>query len=133
MVIDAGAVPLVERFALLKQEYLEASRLRQLKGGENARRPAANDDNIVASGHGLSMLVLDLEPSFEAFYLSPGVDDSLFTGEKGVASATDLDPQRGLSCADGEGIAAGTDNPGLIIIRGVNLLFHLSLFQSSTG
>lgn len=70
------------------------------------------------------MLVLDPEPLLEAFYLSRGVDDALLTGEKGVAPAADFDLQCGLSCADGEGVAAGTNNLSLIIVLGMYLLFH---------
>jgi hypothetical protein len=77
------------------------------------------------------MLVLDLESLLEAFNLSRGVDDSLLTGEEGMAPAADFDLQRGLSRADGEGIAARTNNPGLIIIFRVYLLFHSTTLKQA--
>jgi hypothetical protein len=75
------------------------------------------------------MLVLDLEPLLEAIYLSGGIYDSLLAGEKGVAAAADFDPQYGLSCTNGEGVAAGTDNLSPIVIFGMYLLFHSATFN----
>ena len=104
--MSAGAISLIEVFTFFKQEYSEVRRLSQFEGGENTRRPTANDNNIIAFGHDLSHtnpqqlhgarsrrkdLLVDLEALSKAFDLSCRINYALLTGEKGMALAADFD------------------------------------------
>lgn len=73
------------------------------------------------------VLILDLEPFLKPLDLTGRIHYALFAGEEGVALAAYLDLQVRLSCANGEGIAAGARHLTIFVIIGMDFLFHLGL------
>jgi hypothetical protein len=59
----------------------------------------------------------------ETFDSPGGVDELLFSGEKGMALGTDFNSDIGFRGTDFDLIAAGASNGGLFVF-GVNLAFH---------
>lgn len=70
-------------------------------------------------------LILYLIALLEALNASATVHQPLLSSEKGVTLTAKFHPELLLGGAGGKYIAAGADYLGIIIIFGVNLIFHL--------
>jgi hypothetical protein len=69
-------------------------------------------------------LIFHLVALLETLHPAGGIKDTPFSGIKRMALAAHLNLQLLSGGAGGKSIAAGTDNPGIIEIFGMNLIFH---------
>jgi hypothetical protein len=71
-------------------------------------------------------LVFHLVASFEALYPSPSINQPALAGEEGMALAAQLYFEQLLGGAGGKGITASANYLSIVVVLGVDFVFHYS-------
>lgn len=72
----------------------------------------------------LNNLVFDFIAALEPLHPSGSVHHLTLTGEEGVTLTADFHLHQLLGGADGKAITTGADYLGILVILGMNLVFH---------
>jgi len=78
-------------------------------------------------GNGGSWLFLQLVLALEALHSTGGIHYPLLAGVERMTLPAKFHPQLLYSGAGGKGVAAGADHPGIVVVLGMDFLFHSCL------